>query len=73
MYENNPEFLNPEDYIKFIKNQLIEWKEIATKSTPIELANFYKHCYFLIILYISIVLFGLTGVVICSIYLLPQI
>ena len=46
LYANNKEFINPEDYPKFIKNQLIEWKEIATKSTPIELAKFYKHCYF---------------------------
>lgn len=73
MYANNKEIIKPEDYPKFIKNQLIEWKEIATKSTPIELAKFYKHCYFLIFLYISIVLFGLTGVVICSIYLLPPL
>jgi hypothetical protein len=71
MYANNKEFINPEDYPKFIKNELIEWKNIATKLTQIELANFYKHCYFLIILYISIVLLGLTGTVIVSIYLIP--
>jgi hypothetical protein len=71
MYANNKEFINPEDYPKFIKNELIEWKNIATKLTQIELAIFYKHCYFLIILYISIVLLGLTGTVIVSIYLIP--
>ena len=73
MFANNTEYLNPEDYPKFIKIQLIEWKEIATKSTPIELAKFYKHCYFLIFLYISIVLLGLTSIILCSTYLLPQI
>lgn len=73
MYALNKEYINPEDYPKFIKNELIEWKDIATKLTPIELAKFYKHCYFLIILYLSIVLLGLTGVVICSIYLLPPL
>jgi hypothetical protein len=71
MYANNKEIIKTENYPKFIKNELIEWKEIATKSTPIELANFYKHCYFLIILNISIVLFGLTGLVLNSIYLIP--
>jgi hypothetical protein len=61
MFANNKDFINLEDYPKFIKNELIEWKEIATKLTPIELAKFYKHCYFLIFLYTSIILLGLTG------------
>jgi hypothetical protein len=73
MFALNKEYINPEDYPKFIKIELTEWKDIATKSTPIELAKFYKHCYFLIILYCSIVLLGLTGVVICSMYLLPPL
>lgn len=68
MFANNKEYINPDDYLNFIKIHLIEWKEIATKLTPIELANFYKHCYFLIILYISIVLLGLTALVISSIF-----
>lgn len=66
MYANNKEYINPYDYINFIKNELIELKEIATTLSPIELAKFYKHYYFLIILYVSIVLFCLTGLVISS-------
>ena len=73
MYANNIEIIKPEDCPKLIKNDLIEWKEFATNSTPIELAHFYNHCYFLIFLYISIVLLGLTSVVLCSTYLLPPI
>lgn len=73
MFANNKDFINPEDYPKFIKIELLEWKDIATKSTPIELAKFYKHCYFLIFLYCSIVLLGLTVVVICSKYLITPL
>jgi hypothetical protein len=73
MYANNKEYLNPEDYTKLIKNELIELKDIATKLTQIELEKFYKHCYFLIILYISIVLLGLTGLVLGSKYLITPI
>lgn len=73
MYAKNKEFINPADYPKFIKNDLIEFKEIATKLSPLNLAKFYKHCYFLIFLYLSIVLFGLTSMVLCSMYLIPPI
>jgi hypothetical protein len=68
MYANNKEYINPDDYLNFIKNELIELKEIATKLSPIELATFYKHYYFLISLYVSIVLFCLTGLVIHSMF-----
>ena len=54
MYANNKEFLNPENYPKFIKNDLIVWKEIAINNTPDGLAKFYKHCYFLLLIHISI-------------------
>jgi len=73
MFALNKEYINPEDYTKFIKIELIEWKDIATKLTPIELEKFYKLFYFLIILYISIVLLGLTGLVLCSKYLITPI
>ena len=69
MFANNKEFLNPEDYSKLIKNELIEWKNIAINNTPLALAQFYKHCYFLLLVYISIVIMGITGVVLFSAYL----
>lgn len=68
MFANNKEYLNPEDYIKFIKNELIELKNITIQLSPIELEKFYKHYYFLICLYVSIVLLCLTGLIISSIY-----
>jgi len=42
MFANNKEYLNPEDYIKFIKNELlpVELKDIATKLIQIELEKF---------------------------------
>jgi hypothetical protein len=56
MFAQNPDFIKPENYPKLINNELIEWKDIATKSTPIELEKFYKHCYFLFLLCLSIFL-----------------
>ena len=70
MFANNKDYINLEDYEdypKFIKNELIVWKDIATKLTQIELEKFYKHCYFLIVLYLSVVLLCLTAVVLISI------
>jgi len=64
MFVQNKEYLNPEDYINFIKIELMEMKEIALKLPPIELAKVYKRYYFLIIFYISIVLLCLTAVLI---------
>lgn len=72
MFSNNKEFINPENYPNFIKMELIELKEIAIKGTPIEKDWVYKHNYFLIKLYISIALFGLTGVILGSNYLIPN-
>jgi len=69
MFENNKEYLNPENYINFIKIELQELKEFTIKLPPIELKKLYKYYYLLIILYISIVLLGLTGLVIISMYL----
>jgi len=68
MFENNKEYLNPEDYHNFIKIELQELKEFTIKLPPIELAKVYKRYYLLIILYISIVLLCLTGMVIISKY-----
>ena len=68
MFENNKEYLNPENYINFIKIELQELKEFTIKLPPIELKKLYKYYYLLIILYFSIVLLCLTGVVIISMY-----
>ena len=46
MYANNKEYINPEEYPKLIKNELMELKNITINSTPIELAKVYKHYYF---------------------------
>jgi hypothetical protein len=57
MFANNKEYLNPENYPKFIKNELIESKDIAI----IYLKNpriIYKHYLKLIFLYSSMVFFG---------------
>lgn len=71
MLAYNKEFINPEAYPKFIKNDLLKGKYIATKLTQIDLEKFYKHCYFLLKLYFSILALDLTSMIICSIYLLP--
>ena len=68
MYANNKEYINPEEYPKLIKNELMELKNITINSTPIELAKVYKHYYFLIGLYVFIVLLCLTALVIHSIF-----
>jgi len=68
MFANNKKFLNPKDYPKFIKIELIELKEFTLKLTPIELAQIYKHYYFFIKIYSSIVLLCLITLVIASMY-----
>ena len=78
MFANNQEYTNPlvhlrndkqmEEYPKLIKNELMELKNITINLTPIELDKFYKHYYFLISLFVSIVLLCLTAVVLHSIF-----
>lgn len=71
MYVNNKESFNPHAYPNFIKNELIELKEIATQLMPIDIEKYYKHYYFLIFVYSSIVLLGLIAMVLNYIYLTP--
>lgn len=73
MFAYNKDYINPETYNFLIKRELLELKEIAIKLNPIELDKFYKRYYFLICLYTSIVLLGLTAFVLASVYLIPQI
>jgi hypothetical protein len=39
MYANNKDFINPEDYHKLVKNELIELKELAIKLSPFALRS----------------------------------
>ena len=74
MFANNKEYLNPEDYIKFIKNELlpVELKDIATKLIQIELEKFISIVIFNHLIYFNILL-GLTGLVLCFKYLITLI
>jgi hypothetical protein len=59
MFSQNKEYLNLEAYPKFIKNELIESKEIATNIYIQYPGIILKHYFKLIFLYSSIVFFGL--------------
>lgn len=63
MFANNKDFIKPESYPKFIQNELLESKEIALKAYSVEPRNVYKHYLKLILLYISIIIFGLSVMV----------
>ena len=63
MFANNKDFIKPESYSKFIKNELLESKEIALKAYLVEPKKVYIHYFKLILLYISIILFGLSVLV----------
>ena len=63
MFANNKEYLNPEDYPKFIKNELIESKDIAIKIYLKNPGIIYKHYFKLIFIYSSIVLFGVLVII----------
>jgi hypothetical protein len=63
MFANNKEFINPEDYHKFIKNELIELKELAIKLSPEKQAKLSKFYLKLIFLYSSISLSNLVMMV----------
>lgn len=66
MFAHNKDFINPEDYPKFIKDDLLESKDIAVKVysvNPEGRGKVYKHYLNFIFLYISIVLFGLSVII----------
>ena len=71
MFANNKEFINPDLYPKFIKNEFLESKDIAINLYSVDPGKVYKHYFKLIFLYFSIVLFGLTMVILSSIYITP--
>jgi len=71
MFANNQEYINPEGYPKFIQNELLESKDIATNLYSVDPGKVYKHYLKLIFLYTSIVLFGLTAMILSSIYVIP--
>ena len=71
MFSNNKDFINPDAYPKWIKNELLESKEIAVKVFSVNPGWVYKHYLKLIFLYISIVLFGLSAMILNSIYVIP--
>jgi len=68
MFAKNKEFINPDLYPKFIKNELLESKDIADNLYSVDPGKVHKHYLKLIFLYISIVIFGLTMMILNSIY-----
>ena len=73
MFSNNEEYLNPEAYPEFIKNELNESKDIAINLYLKDPGKVYKHYLKLICLYSSIVFFGLIVIVLYSINIMPQV
>ena len=73
MYANNKDYINPKGYPEFIKNELLESKTIAIKVFIKKPGAVYKHYFFLISLYASIVFFGIIVIVLYSMYIGPQI
>lgn len=71
MFANNKEYLNPEDYPKILKNELIESKDIAINLYLKDPGKVYKHYLKLIFLYSTIVFFGFIVIVLHSIYVIP--
>lgn len=71
MYAHNKEYINPEAYPNFIKNELLESKTIAINLYLKNPGVVYKHYLRLIFLYSSIVLIGLIVIVLHSMYLIP--
>jgi len=73
MFSENKEYLNPEVYPKFIKNELIESKDIGLNLYLTEPNKVYKHYLKLIFLYLIIVLVGLTVLSVGSHFLIPPV
>jgi len=65
-FAKNKDFINPEILPKFIKIELLESKDIALNQYSVNPGEVYKHYLNLIFLYISIVIFGLTVMVLIS-------
>lgn len=65
MFVNNKNYLNPDDYHKFIKNELIELKDLVINisSSDEEKVKIYKHYLRLILLYSLISLLNYTMMV----------
>ena len=68
MFANNKEFINPELFPNFIKNELLESKDIAINVYSVNPGQVYKHYFRLIFIYCSIVVFGLTVMILSPIY-----
>jgi hypothetical protein len=68
MFAENSEYLNPENYPKWIQSELAESKEIAIKAYSVAPKTIKKHYFKLILLYLTIVLFGFTVMYFSSIY-----
>jgi hypothetical protein len=67
MFSINKEYIKPENYPKFIKEELLESQQIGevySKHPDLILKHYFK----LIFLYTSILLFGLTMMVLSGIY-----
>jgi hypothetical protein len=73
MFAQNPQYLNPNDYPKFIKGELMESKEIALSQYKLDPGFFHRHYLRLITIYSSIVLLGLTVMILGSAHLFPTI
>ena len=67
IFANNKDFIIPDSYPKFIKDDLLDSKEIALQVYSVEPRKVYKHYLKLILLYILIIISGLTVLV----YLTP--
>lgn len=63
MYANNKNYINPEDYHKFIKNELIELKDLSTKLSPEQQTKLCKFYFKSIILYSCISLSNFIALV----------
>jgi len=63
MFATNKEFINPENYPKLIKTDLIESKDIAINHYIKNPGIINKHYLKLILLYSSIVFFGVIVII----------
>ena len=68
MFAQNKDYINPEHYPTFIKNEILESKDIGVNLYSKDPGTVYKHYLRLIFLYTSIVIFGLTMMILSSIY-----
>jgi len=64
MFSKNKEYLQPEGYPKFIKNEFLESKDIAINIYLKNPGIISKHYLKLILLYSSIIFFGVIVIII---------